>query len=207
VAALKRSGLTCLNISLDSALAEEHDAARAAPGCHEAAVRAMGFCRELRQPCMASCYATRETAASGGLRRLIEAASAAGAGAVRILPPVASGSWSGHFEELALDESDREAVLAAVWGAPLPVLDRTELPDCELSSAYKIMVLPDGGLAPCEHLPYVFRGTEEMGLVEALDRAVSLPLLAKGGKCWPRSADWLKDHPEALRGGIVYLDL
>ena len=207
VAALKRSGLTCLNVSLDSALPAEHDAVRAAPGCHEAAVRAFGFCRELGQASMASCYATRESAADGGLRRLIEAAASAGAGAVRVLPPVASGSWSGRFEELDLDGPDREAVLGAAWLAPLPVLDRTELVDCELNSAYKIMVLPDGALAPCEHLPYIFKGSAAMALGEALERAAAVPLLAAGGKCWPRSAAWLKAHPEAACGKIIYLDL
>lgn len=207
VAALKRAGLACLNISLDSALPAEHDAARAAPGCHEAAVRAFGFCRELGQACMASCYATRGSAADGGLRRLIEAAAAAGAGAVRVLPPVASGSWSGRFEELYLDEADREAVLQAAWHTPLPVLDRTELIDCELNTAYKIMVLPDGGLAPCEHLPYIFKGSETLSVSEVLKRAAAVPLFAEKGKCWPRSEVWLKAHPEAARGEIIYLDL
>ncbi len=207
VSALKRSGLTCLNVSLDSARADEHDAARSAPGCHEAAVRALGLCRELGQPCMASCYATRRTAANGGLRRLIEAAASAGAAAVRVLPPVASGAWSGRHEELCLDDSDREAVLGSAWRAPVPVLDRTELIDCELRSAYKIMVLPDGGLAPCEHLPYVFRGAGAMPVAEVLDRAAAMPLFAKKEKCMPRSAVWLKAHPEASRGEIIYLDV
>ncbi len=205
--ALKLAGIACLNISMDSARPEIHDAVRKAAGCHAAAVNALRLCAELGQKCMVSCYATKETAADGSLSALLEAAFACGAGAVRILPPVASGGWAGRFEELSFEPSDREAVLEAAYAAPGPVLDRTGLIDCELYRAYKIMILPDGGLAPCEHLPYIFRGTGEMTLAEALARSAALPLLAERGKCMPRSEAWLKAHPEAARGGIIYLDL
>jgi len=207
VGALRSAGLACLNVSMDSPDPELHDAIRKAPGCHAAAVNALKLCGERGQKCMASCYATRESAADGSLEELLKASLAAGAGAVRVLPPVPSGGWADKFEALTLDYSDREAVLEAAYRAPGPVLDRTELINCELNSAYKIMVLPDGGLAPCEHLPYVFKNSENLKVKAALDLMASYPLFSEKAECWPRSAAWRKAHPEAAKGEIIYLEL
>lgn len=202
---LREAGLACLNISLDSAGPACHDEGRRRPGCHEAAVRALSLAKKTGLPCMASCYATRESAASGALSGLFAAAFAAGAGAVRVLPPVPSGAWSGRYEDLRLTPSDRLAVLDAAYGAPGPVLDRTALVDCELPSAYKIMVLPDGSLAPCEHLPYIFEGSEEQGVAELIAAVYDKEHFGETVKCWPRNAAWRAVHPEAAAGKIVYL--
>lgn len=202
---LKKAGLACLNVSLDSASPAGHDGGRAAPGCHAAAVKALALAGRHGLPAMASCYATRETAADGSLAALISAAEAAGAGAVRVLPPVPSGSWSGRFEELRLENTDRINVLSAAAAAPLPVLDRTGLVDCELPSAYKIMVLPDGSLAPCEHLPYIFRGTEKMPVRELIASAYRESRFGPQVKCWPRNSQWRASHPEATSGKAVYI--
>ncbi len=204
---LKRAGIACLNISLDSASPETHDGVRKAAGCHAAAVNALKLCGELGQKCLVSCYATRETAADGSLAGLLAAAFAAGAGAARILPPVASGGWTDSFEALVLEPSDREAVLEAAYAAPGPVLDRTAVVDCELASAYKIMVLPDGSLAPCEHLPYIFGGSRELSVEAALLKMAAFPLFREKTKCWPRNQAWRAAHPEASSGKIQYLDI
>lgn len=203
VRALKAAGAASLNVSLDSALAAAHDAGRLAPGCHAAAVRALGYAAAAGLPCMASCYATRQAAASGALAALLESAFAAGAGAVRVLPPVPSGAWAGNFEALRLEASDRDAVLAAAWAAPGPVLDRTGLVDCELPSAYKIMVLPDGSLAPCEHLPYIFKGSANTGVAELIEAEYHKKYFGETVKCWPRNAAWRAAHAEACTGEAV----
>jgi len=202
---LKKAGLACLNVSLDSFVPAAHDDARKFPGCHAAAVNALSLAKEHGLPCMASCYATKESAASGGLSGLLAAAFTAGAGAVRVLPPVPSGAWSGRFEELVLKPSDRLAVLEAAYSAPGPVLDRTSLVSCELPSAYKIMVLPDASLAPCEHLPYIFRGSEKVGVAALIASVYNKKTFGETVKCWPRNAAWRARHPEAAAGEIVYL--
>lgn len=203
---LKAAGIASLNVSLDSAEAAAHDAGRRAPGCHASALRALGLARRHGLPAMASCYATREAAADGTLAALLAAARRAGARAVRVLPPVPSGEWSARFEELALSAADRANVLRAATGAGLPVLDRTGLVDCDLPSAYKIMVLPDGGFAPCEHLPYVFKGSEKLGLRELLGSAYGAENFGPVVKCWPRNAAWRAAHPEAAAGDVVRLE-
>jgi hypothetical protein len=154
---------------------------------------------------MASCYATREAAADGSLAALLSAAGAAGAGAVRVLPPVPSGAWAGRFDALKLEASDRVNITAAASGAPLPVLDRTGLVGCELPSAYKIMILPDGSAAPCEHLPYIFRGSEKIPLAETLAASYGRERFGPVEACWARNAGWRKKHPEAETGAVVYL--
>jgi MoaA/NifB/PqqE/SkfB family radical SAM enzyme len=203
--ALKKAGLACLNVSLDSAAPYAHDEARKSPGCHAAAVSALSLAKRYGLPCMASCYATKESAASGALSALLGAAFAAGAGAVRVLPPVPSGAWSGKFEELTLKPSDRLAVLEAAYSAPGPVLDRTALVDCELPSAYKIMVLPDSSLAPCEHLPYIFSGSDKLGIAALIASVYNKKNFGETVKCWPRNASWRAVHPEANAGEIAYL--
>ena len=203
--ALKKAGLACLNVSLDSAGPLAHDEARKAPGCHAAAVKALSLAVKHGLPRMASCYATKESAASGALSALFDAAFAAGARAVRVLPPVPSGAWSGRIGELRLEPSDRRAVLDAAFGAPGPVLDRTALVDCELPSAYKIMVLPDSSLAPCEHLPYIFRGSDKQGVAAVIAAAYNKKYFGETVKCWPRNAAWRAVHPEAGGEEIIYL--
>jgi len=202
---LKAAGLACLNVSLDAAEAAGHDAARGAPGCHAAALGALGLARKIGLPAMASCYATREGAADGSLASLLAAAAAAGAGAVRVLPPVPSGAWAGRFEALKLEASDRANILGAAAAAPLPVLDRTGLPGCELPSAYKIMILPDGGVAPCEHLPYIFSGAEKLPLAETIAASYGRERFGSVEACWARNAAWRGKHPEAETGAVVYL--
>lgn len=202
---LKAAGLACLNVSLDSASPAGHDRARGAAGCHAAAVNALALASRHGLPAMASCYATRESAADGSLAGLFEAAAAAGARAVRVLPPVPSGAWAGRFEALLLEKSDRHNILAAAAAAPLPALDRTGLVDCELPSAYKIMVLPDGSLAPCEHLPYIFRGSGKTPVKELIAAAYTPERFGPEVKCWPRNREWRASHPEAASGAAVYL--
>ncbi|MCX5785617.1 MAG: radical SAM protein [Elusimicrobia bacterium] len=205
---LKHAGLACLNISLDSALPEIHDSVRKVPGCHEAAVKALNLCGELGQKCMVSCYATRGSAADGTLSELLARAFAAGAGAVRVLPPVASGGWADKFEELRLELSDRQAVADIAFRARGPVLDRTALIDCELCSAYKIMVLPDSSFAPCEHLPFIFKGSENLEAQPVITAMTTNVLFREKAKCWPRDPAWRKAHPEAAAGKkILYLGL
>ncbi|MBI5745126.1 MAG: radical SAM protein [Elusimicrobia bacterium] len=206
VTGLKRAGLACLNVSLDAAEPAAHDAARRSPGCHAAALKALRLAKEAGLPAMASCYATRESAADGSLAALLAAARKAGAGAVRILPPVPSGAWAGRLEALRLEGADRENVLAAAFAAGLPVLDRTAMVNCELPSAYKLMILPDGGVAPCEHLPYIFRGSEKVAITEIVNSAYGEKRFGPVVKCWARDAAWRARHPEA-GGSAIYIPL
>jgi MoaA/NifB/PqqE/SkfB family radical SAM enzyme len=198
IRALKAAGLASLNISLDSASASEHDALRGQPGCHAAALKAIKLCAAIGQKCMASAYATPETLADGRFGRLIAFARAAGAGAVRVLPPVASGGWFDNFSATELGP-DAENEVALLTPAFYPVLNRTGLIRCALPRAYKIFVLPDGALAPCEHLPYVLAGSKEMTVAAALDRMNALPLFREEFKCWPRDPEFRKKY---FSGGV-----
>lgn len=198
IRAFKAAGLASLNISLDSAAAAEHDGMRGQPGCHAAALNAMKLCSGIGQKCMASAYATPKTLADGRLERLIVSARNAGAGAVRVLPPVASGGWFDNFSATELGAgagSDIERLIPLFY----PVLNRTGLINCALPRAYKIFILPDGALAPCEHLPYVLAGSRDMSVKTALDRMKDLPLFRERFKCWPRDPEFRKKY---FSGGV-----
>lgn len=202
---LKKAGLACLNVSLDSSFSSVHDGFRGVTGCHAAAVKALGLARRHGLPAMASCYVTPASAKDGSLSALLSAAYSAGAGAVRVLPPVPSGAWSGKLEELRLEPGDRKAIAEAAARAPLPVLDRTGMVRCGLPSAYKVMILPDGSLAPCEHLPYIFRSSEKLEIGELIAAAYSAERFGPVVDCWARNAAWRSAHPETRTGAVVYI--
>jgi len=168
------------------------------PGCHAAALNAIRLASGLGQKCMASVYATPLTIFNGALSRLIAFARTSGADAVRVLPPVASGGWFDNFADSELEPGSPSAIEALT---PLfyPVLNRTAIIKCALPKAYKIFILPDGSLAPCEHLPYVFAGSAGVSLRAVLDRMKEIPLLNERYDCWPRDGKFREEHFPAAR--------
>ena len=59
VGQLRQAGISCINVSLDSVDAEEHDRLRGAAGIYQRAVQAVRDCRAAGIPCIVSTYATR----------------------------------------------------------------------------------------------------------------------------------------------------
>ncbi|MFA6030857.1 MAG: radical SAM protein [Elusimicrobiota bacterium] len=181
---LKAAGVSSVNVSLDSADAAEHDRLRGVPGCFAKATEALRICVRLGQPCMVSTYATRERIADGGVARLTALARELGCAGMRLLPPQASGAWL-ERGDVVLTAAEAEAAEAQL---PLlfPVFNRTAQIRCPMKDGYKVFILPDGTLAPCEHLPFVFKDSRELDLGRLVERTRAVEMLAGDWDCMPR---------------------
>lgn len=204
IRSLREAGAASVNVSLDSSLASEHDKGRAKEGSHSAALEAIRLCARLGQRCLISAYTTPEKIWTGETERLLEFAPRTGASGLRLLAAVASGNFQDSFEKITVGKADTARMKK---GFPwfYPVFDRTPMVSCALPDMYKIVVLPDSSLAPCEHLPYVFTGSREMSMGQTFDRAAGMPLFKKKGDCWARDRNFRELHAGDLGGKIVEL--
>ena len=204
ILALRKAGAASLNVSLDSSLAREHDKGRAKEGSYSAALEAIRLCARLGQRCLISAYATPEKIWTGETERLLRFAPGTGAAGLRLLAAVASGNFQDSFEKIAVGKADTARMKK---GFPwfYPIFDRTDVVRCALPDMYKVVVLPDSSLAPCEHLPYVFSGSGEMSMRQTFDRAAGLPLFRETTDCWARNRGFRKLHAGDFGGKIVEL--
>ena len=99
-AALKKAGISNINVSLDSADARRHDRLRKYEGSFDAALNAVKNCAAAGIPCVISTYITDKAIAEGRLDALIGTARALGASGVRVLFPVYTGKLGGRTRSL-----------------------------------------------------------------------------------------------------------
>ena len=98
--ALKKAGISNINVSLDSADARRHDRLRKYEGSFGAALSAVRNCAAAGIPCVISTYITDKAIAEGRLDALIGTARALGAAGVRVLFPVYTGKLGGRTRSL-----------------------------------------------------------------------------------------------------------
>ncbi|OGS41644.1 MAG: hypothetical protein A2506_10430 [Elusimicrobia bacterium RIFOXYD12_FULL_66_9] len=194
--ALKDAGVACVNVSLDSADPAVHDALRGVPGCHAKAVAALRLCAEHGVACMVSTYATHGNIRDGGLAAVVALARELRCTGVRVLAAQPSGAWIKR-PDVILDEEDITRV-EAMLPLTFPVLNRTALIECPLKTGYKIYVLPDGSLAPCEHLPFVWSDSKGMDWQQLRDRTDSCSMFDKPYRCMPRDPEFRRDYLDPL---------
>ncbi|HAM36525.1 MAG TPA: hypothetical protein DEB40_14480 [Elusimicrobia bacterium] len=195
---LKRAGVGSVNVSLDSAEPAQHDALRGAPGCHARAIAALRLCVSNGVRCMVSTYATRENVSDGGLAGVIGLARRLGCSGIRILAPQPAGGWLKR-EDVILSREELGRI-EKMLPLAFPVLNRTALIQCPLRTGYKIFVLPDGQLAPCEHLPFIFKDSKNMSLERLRERIHSCAMFAKPHPCMPRDPGFRREHLDGLTG-------
>lgn len=181
---LKKVGLTCLNVSIDSADPETHDSLRKRDGLFEKAVQTLKWCVEVGQPCMVSTYATHQNVRNGDLARIVLLAESLGCLAVRIIASQPSGKWLGAAH-VVLTNEELQMVRKIARGRFL-VLDRTTPPVCPLSRSYKVVVFPDGTIGPCEHLPFLFERSRELPLKDVVRKMTTLDIFKPPYICLPR---------------------
>lgn len=98
---LRKAGISCMNISLDSSKDEEHDRLRVLPGLHKKAIDAIRYCHEEGIPCIVSTYVTRDRIKgfdsgetdNSELTKILVLSRKLKASAVRILFPIIAGEW------------------------------------------------------------------------------------------------------------------
>ncbi len=205
VKALRAAGTHCINISLDSCTADRHDQSRGVAGCFERVQEAIGFCARYRQRCMISTYATKENIRNGDLAGIFRLARTSGCAGVRLLPPQPAGAWAGR-DDVLLDQEDLRLIDDLL---PLDtlVLNRTPMITCPLRTGYKVFVLPDGRLAPCEYLFSIFKDSQDMALTDIPQRIKSCPQFSGRYGCIPRDKGFWKERNRGQPDGLSDLPL
>lgn len=98
---LKRAGISCINISLDSVSEGKHDNLRGLPGLYKKALAGIRYCHEEGIPCIVSTYITRNriknfantNSDDSQLTQIISLAKRLKSSGIRILFPIISGRW------------------------------------------------------------------------------------------------------------------
>jgi len=175
-AALKKAGISNVNVSLDSAEAKRHDRLRRYAGCFDAAVSGIKNCRELGIPCVVSTYVTDKAISEGRLEKLIGAARDAGASGVRVLFPVYVGKLGGRSRSL-LSARNKELFFGKYMDGSF-VYSESPLYDCltgamQCTSARKmsVYVTPYGDVKKCYVSGSALGNSRKEGLEEILKRS------------------------------------
>lgn len=193
---LKRAGISCINVSLDSVSEERHDSLRGLPGLYNKALEAVGYCYEEGIPCILSTYVTRrriQNFATGKnddsqLTKMITLAKEMKAAGLRILFPIISGRWeqdnTKEFNEeekrLVIDNIDHS--VAFIEGA-YSVRNKKKV--CQSLSGKMFNISPYGDVQLCVTFPDSFGNIKEKPLSEILGGMYCHPtyLKNKDGSC------------------------
>ena len=174
VRALKAAGLSAIKISLDSAVAADHDQRRSVQGCFNKALAAARACVAQDLPCVVSTYASRENVTSGGLKDIIELARDTGVTAVRIIDTTLSGcSLSSPHKMLTPDNREHLAALLEpgfVFLENLASSRKLKRPICSALTRRYIYVSPQGDVQPCCFVPLTFGNIRREPLCAILAR-------------------------------------
>jgi len=192
---LKDAGISCINVSLDSADEQEHDELRGLPGIYKKAVAAISFCHQEGITCIVSTYATRrriEGFAQPGdeseLAKIIDLSRELKASAVRILFPIISGEWVAK-KKIELNEGEKRWVIenidpsfAFIEGA-YSVKHKKKV--CQALSGKIFNVSPYGDIQLCIAFPDTFGNIRKKPLQRLITEMWSHPtyLKNKNGDC------------------------
>lgn len=193
---LKKAGISCINISLDSVSEEEHDQLRGLSGVYKRAIDAFRYCHQEGIPCIASTYATRrriKNFAAGesddsSLTKIIALARNVKATAIRILFPIIAGEWV-KKKEVELNEDEKQKVIesidpsfAFIEGA-YSVVKKKKV--CQALSGKMFNISPYGDVQLCVAFPNTFGNLKEVGLRDLIEGMWKHPIYQKNkdGNC------------------------
>ena len=189
VSKLKDAGISCINISLDSVDAEEHDRLRGLPGIYDRAVEGIKLCREFRVPCIVSTYATRRRVEGFGsdqdnslLAAIIQLSKDLQATGIRILFPIIAGEWV-KKKEIELDEQEKRHVIehidtsfAFIEGA-YSVKGKHKV--CQALSGRMFNISPYGDIQLCVAFTHSFGNVKETPLPALIQGMWAHPIYCK----------------------------
>jgi MoaA/NifB/PqqE/SkfB family radical SAM enzyme len=193
---LKKAGISCINISLDSITEEKHDGLRGLKGIYRKAIDGVKYCYEEGVACIVSTYVTRNRIKNIGLgdaddsqlKKMISFAKELKASAIRILFPIISGKWEENKEKMFTDEEKRKVIdyidpsFAFIEGA-FSVKNKKKV--CQSLSGKMFHITPNGDLQICVAFPDTFGNVKDNSLYDLLKGMWSHPtyLKNKNGDC------------------------
>lgn len=186
---LKKAGISCINISIDSVDPEEHDDLRGMEGIFQRAVDAIGYCRDKGIPCIVSTYATRRRIVNFAtehddsmLTAIIDLAKKLEATGLRILFPIISGEWV-KKKEIELSEKDKRFVIdhidpffVFIEGA-YSVAKKKKV--CQALRGRMLNISPYGEMQLCVAFPNPFGNVKETPLQDLIHTMWEHPIYQK----------------------------
>lgn len=171
---LKKAGLACVIVSLDSFNKAQHDGMRKLQGLYDRAVDGLICCGQENIPCVISTIATHDSVNSGDLASLIQFAKQLGVAGVRILLPMLSGKWVCKPEYLLSEEE-----LNMVWEHLDPGFvylesgfsyskGKIRKRICQAAKKGLIYISPYGDVQMCYTVPYSYGNIKENSLREII---------------------------------------
>jgi len=187
---LKKAGISCLNISLDSAIAEKHDSLRGVQGLYQKALAGAGYCHEQGIPCIMSTYVTKNRIINFGkgkadnsqLTEVINLSKQIKASGLRILFPIISGRWE-KGKEMEFSETEKKLVMdnldysfSFIEGA---YSVKNGKKTCQSLSGKMFNVSPYGDIQLCVTFPQIFGNVKNTSLENVLKNMYSDPIYIK----------------------------
>ncbi|CAB1082062.1 hypothetical protein D1AOALGA4SA_9700 [Olavius algarvensis Delta 1 endosymbiont] len=193
---LKRAGIHCINISIDSDDAATHDRLRGKSGIFAKATEAIKTCQAEGIPCIASTYVTKENDINFGrgakddsnLARIIGLTKELRATGLRILFPIISGQWE-EDKGKEYSEEDKANVIknlepsfAFIEGA-YSVKNGKKI--CQTLIGKMFNISPEGNLQLCVAFPDTFGNVKNKPLKELLHGMYTHPTYCdnQGSNC------------------------
>jgi len=178
---LATAGISCINISIDSASFEEHDHLRGVEGAYTKAVNAFALCHEKGIPCIFSTYVTRKrivNLAPGEkddslFTELLHLARKVKATGVRVLFPIISGEWV-KKKDVELTEEEKGLVIRAIDPSFVFVEGAYSVRNgrkvCQALSGKMLNISPYGDLQICVAFPNAFGNVVRDGLKFSIEK-------------------------------------
>ena len=193
---LVKAGISCVNISIDSAEGRIHDRLRGLEGLFGKVTEGIKMCREEGVACIASTYVTKKGIVNLGkgkednssLTKIINLTRGLGATGIRILFPIISGRWeqSGNKEftenEKAFVIDNIDPSFAFIEGA-YSVKKGKKV--CQSLRGKMFNISPEGNIQICVAFPDTFGNIRQTPLAELIHYMWGHPtyLKNKGGNC------------------------
>ena len=204
---LKKSRLSFLNISLDSANAASHDSFRGKTSCFDKAKAAILTCIDEKIAVIISMCLTKESIKNAQVDKIISLAKEWGASGVRLMLPVPAGKWLGR-EDVTLSNKEREYV-ASLLDPSYVFIEGVCNKFSECPAAYRrlLYISAYGDVQPCSFVPLSFGNIREKDLSEIWLRVMKHSLYQEVEKsdCIMRHSSFYNNHIAPLRNKIGYL--
>ena len=174
---LKRIGIDIVNVSLDSGLAEEHDANRGLKGHFEMTLKCLSLCKKAGLKIMAGTVLSHQNLHSRGIQELIEYARKERL--ILILNLAApAGMWS-HNKEILLDEADQLYIRKLIRENPYLRMDMDSTINRYGCPAFKekLYITPYGDVTGCTFVQISVGNLKERSLEEIRNKGLELDLM------------------------------
>ena len=189
---LKKAGLRCLQVSIDSPFEEEHDKIRGVPGIFRKATNGIRFAVDVGLLTSIYYVARPENTDNKTLNALLDLARNTGAHEISIYDIIAIGKWLTHEAE-TMTEEDRDRTIefhknvnkVGNSGPKVMSFSYFESPDkfgCMAGQRW-IHITPAGDVIPCSYTPLTFGNVRDESLMSIYKRIRNHAEYKKNSKC------------------------